>query len=37
MEWFSLVCTAVGVLLGIVVTTFNERLKWNRDRRKALR
>jgi hypothetical protein len=33
---FSLVSTAVGVLLGVVATTFNERLKWSRDRRKSL-
>lgn len=36
MEWFTLVSTAVGVVLGIGATNFNERVKWKRDRRKAL-
>jgi hypothetical protein len=36
MEWFTLVSTAVGVVLGIGATNFNERVKWKRERRKAL-
>jgi hypothetical protein len=36
MEWFTLVSTGVGVLLGIGATNFNERVKWKRDRQKAL-
>lgn len=35
MEWFTLVSTAVGVLLGIGATSFNERVKWKRERTKA--
>jgi hypothetical protein len=36
MEWFTLVSTSVGVLLGVGATNFNERVKWKRERRKAL-
>jgi hypothetical protein len=36
MEWFTLVSTTVGVVLGIGATNVNERIKWKRDRRKAL-
>lgn len=36
VEWFTLVSTAVGVVLGIGATNFNERMKWKRDRQKAL-
>lgn len=36
MEWFTLVSTAVGVILGVGATNFNERVKWKRDRKKAL-
>src|SRR4051812_42455749 len=36
MEWFTLVSTAVGVVLGVGATNFNERIKWKRERTKAL-
>ena len=35
MEWFTLVSTALGVVLGVGATNFNERVKWRRDRIKA--
>jgi hypothetical protein len=36
MEWFTLVSTAVGAILGVGATTLNDRLKWRRERTKAL-
>lgn len=36
MEWFTLVSAAVGAILGVGATTLNDRLKWRRERTKAL-